>query len=204
MVFTLFIAHPATPIPLVPPNLTAAIINASAVQLSWTAPPSHSEEGGILSYDITYTRLDSTIFSTTVGGEERAFTIIELPPGMYTFNISALYEGRRGPVASATVTLVARKGVVEQPWFFGTVGGVAAILVLCILILAVCICYQLCCRKARFQGQTTPPSVGVGWYYCGVSCAVGGKQEESIGVSAASNHFSEYRRKAKSSKNGGM
>lgn len=137
--------------------LTAAVVNSSVV-LSWKAPP-HSADREIFGYYLVYTRPDGTLVDLTLDEGRLNFTITDLSPGTYTFNVSAVYLEGRGPAGSVSVPLGeveggVSEGIVGQPWFYAVIGGAAIAMVVLIIILLFCICYQLCCRKDK--GQTTP------------------------------------------------
>ena len=155
----------APPLPLTAPTLTVAVVNSSAVALSWEAPPPSSNRE-ILGYDLVYTRPDGTLSNPALGEGRLNFTIADLSPGMHTFNISARYRQGLGPADSVSVLLegeAVSEGVVGQPWFYALISGAGVIMVVLIIILLLCICYQLCCRKDK--GQTTPTLVRPHPYY---------------------------------------
>ncbi len=149
----------ATSPPPEAPPLTVTVINSTSVSLAWSAPPPFPDRT-LLAYVIRVVRVGRVgVNEHQVGAEQLTLTLTALAPGAtYTINISALYlDDTEGSMGSHTVTLPPEQGggaasVVNQPWFYAVVAVGGAIMLSCALILACCICYQLCCKTGQYKG----------------------------------------------------
>lgn len=154
----------------------------------------------VLNFIISYVRPDGTTDEITVGSEFTSYTISGLSPGSYNFTLTVVYDGGRGTVATVLVTVpnMQAPGLLGEVWFYAAMVIAVVVLVGLICILMACICCQLR-RKASYKGQ----EIATPTMQCNMPCThtVGGKHGNGAAVSAASNHFSEYKRKEKNKSN---
>lgn len=129
------------------------VINSTTVMLSWSAPPT-SSLGEVLNYTLCYIRRDGTVVKTTFPAGQLSVTVTGLRPGVYNFNVTALYlEGH----AQDSVSLILPSdgeggGILEQVWFYASVAGAGTVLVVILIVLICCICCLLCCKKNHYKG----------------------------------------------------
>ena len=141
-----------------PPDVDITVINATSIRVSWLAPRP-SPDYTISAYCIEYVSGGGvSISKRRVEAEELAVTLSPLTPGAsYTISVYAVYaDMTEGPTASEVVGLPQEGGValsvVEQPWFYAVLAVGGVLLLFCVIILACCICYQLCCKSSSYKG----------------------------------------------------